>query len=113
MHVDDFTSLPDQQALDALIRQPAAAVWFSGPDCRVCDDLRPKVAALLATEFPNIARGQIECASQPSIAAHYQVFSVPLLLVLFDHRESLRLARNLSLGDLRQRLQRPYQLLFS
>jgi thioredoxin-like negative regulator of GroEL len=91
---------------------PALAAWFSGPDCRVCHDLAPKVAALLADKFPLIQRIAIPCDAFPAVAAGQQVFTIPTLLLFFDGRETLRLSRNLSLRDLSDRLERIYGLFF-
>jgi thioredoxin-like negative regulator of GroEL len=92
--------------------QPAAAVYFAGEGCNVCTVLFPKVQALLQQEYPRIALGRVECGSHPEISAQHGVFSVPTLLLFFDGHEAQRYARNISIGELRQALQRPYQLLF-
>ena len=108
-----FQRIADSDALEELIAQePALALWFSGPDCGVCAGLRPKLEALFADSFPKFRLVEIACAESPELAASYLVFSVPTLIVFFDGRESLRLSRNLSLAELRGRVQRGYTLLF-
>ena len=113
MNPDDFPPVQDDGELERLIGSEAAlAVWFSGPDCRVCQDLRPKVAALLERRFPRIRRVGVDCAARPETAAQRQVFTIPVLLVFLDHRETLRLVRGFSPGQIEQGLERPYRLLF-
>lgn len=92
--------------------QPAAAIWFSTPDCGVCDVLKPKVAAMLEEDFPALALGYVDCTAAPAIAAQLGIFSVPVLVVWFDGREALRKVRNFSIAEVRAELERPYQLMF-
>ena len=113
MYEDAFPLVESLQELEHRVQRAAAlAVWFSGPDCRVCQDLKPKLAALIAERFPLLETAQVDCSRSPETAASHQVFSVPTLLVFFDGRESLRKVRNLSLPQLAGELQRPYHLLF-
>ncbi len=99
--------------IERLIRQaPAVALYFTGPDCGVCQALWPKVEALLQREFPRIQRRRIELALQPELAAQRQVFSVPTLLFYFDGRETQRFGRSFSLQQVCDAIQRPYGLFF-
>jgi len=109
----DFTPITGPGALDDLIDDtPALAVWFSGPDCRVCQDLKPRVAEQLQQRFPQLLRVEVDCARLPAPAAQRQIFSIPALLVFFAGHETLRLVRNFSLNQLDQQLQRPYRSFF-
>ncbi len=109
----DFTPITDPGGLDDLIAtRPALAVWFSGPDCGVCRDLGPRVAARLQQRFPELERVQLDCARLPAPAAQRQILTIPALLVYLDGREVLRLVRNFSLDQIDQHLQRPYRLFF-
>lgn len=92
--------------------QEAAAIYFAGEDCNVCTVLFPKLEALLQQEFPRIGLARVECGIHSEICAQHRVFSVPTLLLFFDGHESQRYVRNIGIGELRQALQRPYQLLF-
>ena len=91
---------------------PAAAVYFSGPDCGVCIALEPKIEALLAERFPEISLVKVNVEEAAALAAQYSVFTVPTLLVFFDGRETIRLSRAFSPAQLQERLRRPYDLLF-
>ncbi|MFO7593236.1 MAG: thioredoxin family protein [Pseudomonadota bacterium] len=99
--------------MQAFVREePAAAVYFAGEGCNVCTVLYPKVEALLQQEFPRVALARVECGTHSEICAQHGVFSIPTLLLFFDGHESQRYVRNIGLGELRQALERPYQLLF-
>jgi thiol-disulfide isomerase/thioredoxin len=108
-----LTALPGLDALRATVgREPAVLAYFSTPECRVCQSLRPRVAALLEEEFPRIAGVYVDCAASPDAAAQYGVFSVPTLVAFFQGREWLRWGRSVSLTEVRAGLARPYHLLF-
>ena len=105
--------LTGQEQLSAYIAaNPAAILYFSGDNCNVCQVLLPKVEALLQEEFPRIGLGKINCGAHPDLAAQHSVFAVPTLVLYFDGHETQRFSRNISLGQLRDALTRPYQLLF-
>ena len=46
----------------------AAAVYFSSPNCGVCNALRPKVEEMLSDEFPLIKFVHIEIDKSPGIS---------------------------------------------
>jgi thioredoxin 1 len=85
---------------------------FTSPDCAVCSALKPRLAALLAGEFPQVVLAEVDCVAAPDVAAQQQVFAVPTLLLFVMGRESQRWVRNLHLSELREALARPYPLLF-
>lgn len=105
-----LTSLEALQ--DFVSKQPASLLYFAGEGCNVCAALYPKIEEMLHQEFPRMGLGRVECGEHPDICAQHRVFSVPTLVVLFDGHESQRFVRNISIGALRQTLQRPYRLLF-
>ena len=109
----DFKTLDSLDELNRCIGENRALlVWFTGPDCRVCKDLKPKVAELMVNSFPQITLREVDCARSRDAAAQHQVFSIPALLVFFDGSEFLRKGRNFSLVELGHLLERPYHLLF-
>lgn len=105
--------LAQEQDLHAFVqRQPLCAIYFSSPDCAVCQALRPKLLELLHRGFPRLALAEVDCRDTPALAAQEGVFSVPTLIVYVEGREGLRKARAFALGELARELRRPYQLLF-
>jgi len=83
-------------------------VYFSGENCNVCHALRPKFKELFDTEFPLIKQVYLDAKEHEEIALHYQVFSVPTMLVFLDGREFLREGRAVSLYQLKEKLSRAY-----
>ena len=86
-------------------------LYFSGEHCRVCHALRPKFAALFDQHFPLLKQLYLDAASHPEIAAHFRVFSVPTMIVYLRGREFAREGRAVSLHQLQERLERPYQIM--
>ena len=112
--MSDLTPVATLEDLrETIAREAAVLVYFSTPDCRVCQALRPKVAELLARELPRLRGIYVDCAASPDAAAQYGVFSVPTLIAFFEGREWIRKGRNVGVDELRGALIRPYGLRFS
>jgi len=86
-------------------------LYFSGENCNVCHALRPKFKELFDTEFPKIKQIYLDAHENPEISAHFQVFSVPTMIVFMDGREFIREGRSVSLHQLTQKLARPYGMM--
>lgn len=90
----------------------ATLKYFSHQRCSVCKVLMPKVKRLLADEFPKMEFQYINVEEEPKVAASYQVFTVPTILIFFEGKEYYRFARNVSIIQLKEAIERPYALLF-
>jgi len=102
----------DAGQLDAFIaNSPLAAVYFSGPDCAVCEALKPKLMALLAERFPALAVATVDCGRHGALAAQQRVFSIPTLVLFMDGREAGRYVRAFSPAAVAADLERPYSIL--
>jgi thioredoxin-like negative regulator of GroEL len=88
-------------------------LYFWNASCSVCGPLYKKLKHLVEDEFPNLTIQKIDIANHPDLRAKYQVFSSPLVLLLLDGKEYLRSSGNVSLHELRQKIQRIYQLKFN
>lgn len=110
MNVVTIASSEEMQAFIA--ENEAVALYFAGAECAVCHVLEPKVRTLLAERFPRIAFARIPTEQATELAAQQRVFAVPTLLLFFDARETLRYARNFSLGEVERDIARPYSLFF-
>jgi hypothetical protein len=110
---NDSETIRSAAALQAFIADhAAAALYFAGADCGVCQVLEPRVKALLRDTFPRIAFARVATGQSPALAAQLGVFAVPTLIVFFDGRESFRYARNFSMGEVERDLARPYNIFF-
>lgn len=55
----------------------------------------------------------IDIYKSPKIAFNYNIFTMPGILVFVDGKESIREARHISIGDLDNRINRYYNLMFN
>ena len=86
-------------------------LYFSGEHCNVCHALRPKFAEAFSQHFPLLEQVFLDAHENPEIAAHFQVFSVPTMIVYLQGQEFAREGRTVSLHQLVQRLERPYRMM--
>ena len=98
---------------DFISNNEAVLVYFSTPQCNVCKVLKPKLAELIESEFPNIKMGYINSEALPEIAAQLRIFTVPTIIVLLDGKEFLRKSRNISLSEFQKEIERPYSMYFN
>jgi thioredoxin-like negative regulator of GroEL len=86
-------------------------LYFSGENCNVCHALRPKFKEMFDEEFSQIKQIYLDAHENPEISAHFQVFSVPTMIVFLDGREFIREGRTVSLHQMREKLNRPYGMI--
>ena len=100
------------EALQNTIRtEVGVLLYFSGENCNVCHALRPKFKDLFEKEFPQIKQIYLDAHENPQISAHFQVFSVPTMIIFMDGREFAREGRSVSLHQLTEQLKRPYGMM--
>ena len=86
-------------------------LYFSGENCSVCHALRPKFKEVFDKEFPQLKQIYIDAHDNAEISAHFQVFSVPTMIVFMDGREFAREGRTVSMYQLTEKLKRPYTMM--
>lgn len=100
------------EALQNIIRTEAGVLlYFSGENCNVCHALRPKFKEVFDTHFPQLRQIYLDAHENPEISAHFQVFSVPTMIVFMDGREFAREGRSVSLHQLTEKLKRLYGMM--
>ncbi len=108
----DETLIRSQEELDqALQENIAALLYFSSPQCNVCQVLRPKIMQELQTRFPQIARLHVDLSQTPEIGPKYQVLAAPTVILFLEGKEFVRKYRTISVEGLMQEIQRPYEIL--
>lgn len=90
----------------------AVLFYFSHEQCNVCKVLKPKIQELIKQEFPKIKLFYCDTVKTPELAAQNSIFTVPTILVYFAGKESLRKSRNIGIMELKNELQRPYNIIF-
>lgn len=109
----DTPNLTLEKLQDLLTNENAVALYFSSSRCGVCEAIKPKIIALLETDFPKIHFIEVRSDISPEINGHFGVFSAPTLLVFFEGKEFLRKVRNMGMGELYDALNRNYNMLFN
>jgi len=100
------------EELQNTIREEVGVLlYFSGENCNVCHALRPKFKEVFDTHFPQLKQIYLDAQENIEISAHYQVFSVPTMIIFMDGKEFAREGRSVSLHQLTQKLQRPYGMM--
>ena len=107
-----YTEVKDFEEFNTLKQEPAMLAYFSTDACNVCKVLKPKVQQLLEDEFPEIKMAYIRSDALPDIAGQNSIFAAPTILVFFDGREYIRKSRNIGIGELKEAIARPYQMMF-
>jgi len=100
------------EELQNIIRtEVGVLLYFSGENCNVCHALRPKFKELFDAEFPQLKQIYLDAHENVEISAHFQVFSVPTMMVFMDGREFVKEGRSVSLYQLKEKLSRPYKMM--
>lgn len=94
-----------QQELNALL-------YFWNSTCSVCEPLYDKLEILINDHFPELQIKKINVVESPELRMKYGVFSSPLFILLLDGKEYLRSGGNVSTLEIKQKIQRLYQLKF-
>ena len=101
-----------REELQTTIREEVGVLlYFSGEHCNVCHALRPKFRELFDKEFPQLKQIYLDAQENPKISSHYQVLSLPTILVFMDGKEFVREGRSVSLHQLTEQLKRPYGMM--
>ena len=93
-------------------KHQAVCFYLSTPECNVCKVLKPKVIEMIENDFPQISFYYVDLNEAKEISGQLSVFSVPTILVYFEGRETIRVSRNVHLEELREQINRYYQMIF-
>ncbi len=86
--------------------------YFSHEKCNVCKTLKPKLAEYFSNYFPKIKRVYIDIEKLPELAAQQLIFTVPVILIFFEGKETYRKARSIGVQELAELVERPYSIFF-
>lgn len=84
-------------------------MYFGSDACGVCRDMMPKIENMLA-KYPNIEAIKIDAENSLELSASYNVFTVPVIILFIQGKETLREARIISVLNLEQKISRYYDL---
>ncbi|SFF45213.1 Thioredoxin [Paenibacillus algorifonticola] len=84
-------------------------LYVSQTDCSVCHALLPKIRTLLE-EYPVIQLGRIDIQDVESIAEKYMIFTAPIMLLIIEQKEYVRVDRFVRFNELNRKLDQIYEL---
>lgn len=93
--------------------QMAVMLYFSAPTCNVCHALKPKLFSSIKENFSNFVIVDIDVSDHQEIAAQFNVFTIPTVLIFLDSKEFSRKSRNMSIELLIEEIRRPYEIMNS
>lgn len=97
---------------EAIQNEKAVLVYFSHEKCNVCKVLKPKIAELIEEKFPKIKMIYSDTVLDPETAGQNRIFAVPTILTFFEGQEFARKSRNISISELEEIIERPYNMIF-
>jgi thioredoxin-like negative regulator of GroEL len=110
MEVTEKIDLTEFEAL--LESNPALMVYFYQEKCGVCTGLFPKVKEMVNAEFPEMELLVLEAIQHRELAAQLRMMAVPGIMVYFEGKEFFRGNGLIGLGELRDKIERYYGLMF-
>lgn len=85
-------------------------LYFSRPDCGVCDALRPRIEGMLE-DYPKVDSWFVDLDAHPEPAGQFSIFTIPAVVLFVQGRETVRYARYLSVDEVEASVARYYDLL--
>ena len=105
--------ITDPALFTNIIKENTAVIFYFYSDkCAPCMSLRPKVQELIESDYPEIKLIFIDSENNPEIAASYNVFSNPVIIIYFDGKEYRRESKYISIPQLSKIISRPYGMIF-
>lgn len=86
-------------------------IYFSGSTCGACDAIKEKVLHIIK-DYEKIKFMEINAVENKELAAAYNIFSLPILLLFVNSKETLRVGRYFDLLDFKNSIDRYYNLVF-
>lgn len=88
-----------------------ALVYFGSNNCNVCVAMKPKIEELLKG-FPKIRSAQVDIEKSLEVSATYNIFTIPVILLFVEGKETIREARYISMQDINSKIERYYNMIF-
>ena len=86
-------------------------VYLSQEECNVCSVTKP-VFENLSKKYSNSSFHHIDLNKYEDAKGYFSVFTIPAILVFSEGKELLREARFFNFGDIEEKLDRYYEMIF-
>lgn len=102
--------LLNKSQMDDVIKSDTFALFYlSKTQCGVCKSLKPKIK-MIADKYHKLNQYYVNLDRDETIIGQYSLFTVPVVLVFVEGRETIREARYMSVIDIDSRLERIFNL---
>ena len=86
-------------------------IYFTGSKCGACEVIKKRIEEILK-EYSNVNCYEINGEENVDIAARYGVFSLPIVLLFVEGKETIRVGRNIDFLEFERSIERYNSLLF-
>lgn len=107
---NEFTT--NEEISNLISKEAAVIIYFYSDNCAPCLSLRPKVQKLVDDSYPEVKLAFVNSEKYPALPAKYSIFSNPTILLFFDGREYRRESKYISIPQLSEAIERPYNMIF-
>jgi len=88
-----------------------AIVYFSGNTCSACDVIKSKIEVILR-DYNEVKIMEINAVKEKEISAQLNVFSLPLVIIYIEGKESIRYGRNIDILEFKRFIDRFYNIIY-
>ncbi len=106
--MSSFQHLSTLDEINSFIKKNTFSFLYIGQqNCSVCHGLRPQIEQLLR-KFPEVQKAYVETNELPEIAGYLSIFTVPVLILFVEGKETIREARIVHLDLLEEKISTLY-----
>ena len=99
-----------QEVSEVVNQNDMTIIYFTGKACSACEVIKYKLERIVA-DYPFIASREIDGEVHLDIAARYQVFTLPHMILFVQGKETIRTGKHVDLMELEKKISRYYELL--
>lgn len=93
-----------------ILENKITVLYFSGAICGACEIIKKKINRVLV-DYKEVAFIEVNGVEEKEIAAKYDAFTLPLMILFIEGKESLRMGRNIDMLEFKNVIDRYYKLL--
>lgn len=109
-----YNELTTSEELEKVIEENIGSmVYFYSDKCAPCVSLRPKVLELVEKKFSKMKIVFVNSEKNPMMPAKYNAFTSPTLIIFFEGKEYRRESKYISIPQLAEVIERPYNMVFN
>jgi len=98
--------------MEKLIKNnPISIIYFSGSTCGACDVIKEKVLHVIR-DYKEVRFIEINALENRELAAQHYIFSLPILILFINEKETLRIGRYFDILEFKNSIERYYNLIY-